>query len=75
MQSNRVKLIVVDDNKEFRDILCEFLHSQSDFEVIGVANNGIEAVMLITSSEPDIVILDIIMPLLDVVLYSSAIVG
>lgn len=63
MQPNRLKIIVADDNKDFRDILCEFL--QNDFDVVGVANNGVEAVSMITSKQPDLVILDIIMPLLD----------
>jgi len=60
-----IKIAVVDDNKEFCEILEEYLTKQEDFELIGKAYNGNEALILIKEKEPDIVILDIIMPHLD----------
>ena len=65
MYSGKTQVVIADDNKEFNDILCEYLNSQKDIEVVGAAINGVEAVDLIISKEPDIVILDIIMPELD----------
>jgi len=56
---------IADDNREFGDILCEYLNSQEDIEVVGIARDGLEAYELITSTKPDIAILDIIMPHLD----------
>ncbi|MDN5346925.1 MAG: two-component system, response regulator, stage 0 sporulation protein [Clostridia bacterium] len=60
-----IKVLVADDNREFCDVLSEFLAEQNDFILSGKAHNGHEALKLIQEQEPDIVILDIIMPHLD----------
>lgn len=65
MQERKIQIVIADDNKEFGDILCEYLSSQSDIEVVGLARDGNEACDLITSKMPDIAIIDIIMPHLD----------
>ena len=65
MPDKKVQIVIADDNKEFGDILCEYLNNQNDIEVVGVARDGIEAYELITLKQPDIAILDIIMPHLD----------
>jgi two-component system response regulator (stage 0 sporulation protein A) len=61
----KIQIVIADDNKEFGDILCEYLNNQIDIEVVGVARDGNEACELITTKMPDIAILDIIMPHLD----------
>ena len=61
----KTKVVIADDNKEFGDILSEFLGNQEDFEVVGVGRDGNEAIDLIIENKPDMVILDIIMPHLD----------
>jgi two-component system, response regulator, stage 0 sporulation protein A len=61
----KIQIVIADDNKEFGDILCEYLNDQSDIEVIGIARDGNEACELIMTKMPDIAILDIIMPHLD----------
>jgi two-component system response regulator (stage 0 sporulation protein A) len=61
----KIQIVIADDNKEFSDILCEYLNSQGDIEVVGMAKDGNEACELITERVPDIAILDIIMPHLD----------
>ncbi len=60
-----MKILIADDNKDFSDILKEFINRQEDMEVISVASNGEEACTLIEQDKPDIVILDVIMPYLD----------
>lgn len=62
---NKFSVLIADDNKDFCDIICEFLSKQKDMEIVGVANDGIQAVDMITRLSPDVVILDIIMPHLD----------
>lgn len=63
--AKKIQVVIADDNREFGDILYEYLNSQSDIEVVGVARDGMEAYELITDKLPDIAILDIIMPHLD----------
>lgn len=65
MIDKKIQVIIADDNREFGDILCEYLNSQNDIEVTGVARDGLEAYDLIKEKMPDIAILDIIMPHLD----------
>lgn len=65
MLAKKIQVVIADDNREFGDILCEYLNNQNDIEVVGVARDGLEALELITTRSPDIAILDIIMPHLD----------
>ena len=60
-----MKILIADDNKDFSDILTEYISRQEDMEVVGVAPNGEVACELIQNTQPDIVILDVIMPYLD----------
>jgi two-component system response regulator (stage 0 sporulation protein A) len=61
----KMRVLIVDDNREFVALLREYLEKQDDIEVAGVAYNGVEALEAITVTEPDVVVLDIIMPYLD----------
>ncbi|HZJ56760.1 MAG TPA: sporulation transcription factor Spo0A [Clostridia bacterium] len=63
--AKKISVLIADDNKDFCEIIDEFLRKQDDIEVIGVANDGIEAVDKILKLKPDAVVLDIIMPHLD----------
>ena len=65
MGESKINVIIVDDNKEFSDILNDYLLTQVDIVVIGTAKDGIEALKLIQEKKPDLVVLDIIMPRLD----------
>ena len=60
-----MKVLVCDDNKNFAGIACKFLDSQKDMEVVDVALNGKEALDKIIKCQPDVVLLDLIMPELD----------
>jgi two-component system response regulator (stage 0 sporulation protein A) len=61
----RIKVAFADDNKEFSEIMNEYLSQQPDIEVVGVAYNGEQIISIIDEKKPDVVILDIIMPHLD----------
>jgi len=65
MKESKINVIIADDNKEFCNILNDYLSNQKDIVVTGIANNGIEALKLIEEKKPGLVILDIIMPILD----------
>ncbi|MBZ4645806.1 MAG: two-component system, response regulator, stage 0 sporulation protein [Petroclostridium sp.] len=65
MIDNKIRIVIADDNRDFCEILCEYLNSQEDIEVIGIAKDGAEAYELITTLLPDVAIIDVIMPHLD----------
>lgn len=60
-----LKVLVADDNREFNGLLTSYLEMEPDFEIIGSAYNGKEALELIKEKVPDVLLLDIIMPHLD----------
>lgn len=62
---SQLKVLLADDNYEFADILADFISSQKDMEVCGVAHNGNEVLDLVRDKKPDVLVLDIIMPVLD----------
>jgi two-component system response regulator (stage 0 sporulation protein A) len=64
MQRN-IRVLLADDNREFVEVLKEYIQSQVDMEIVGVAYHGNEALEMIFRETPDIVVLDIIMPHLD----------
>lgn len=59
MLKNRI--LIVDDSQQIRKSLREILE-KNDFNVVGEAANGTEAIKLFSSLSPDLVMLDIIMP-------------
>lgn len=63
--NNNIRVIIADDNEGFAYILKDYLDEQDGISVVAIAHNGIQAVNLIEQNESDIVILDLIMPLLD----------
>lgn len=60
-----MRVLICDDNVSFANVVREFMLSQSDFEEVECAYNGKESVDKILSWNPDVVLLDLIMPELD----------
>ncbi len=60
-----IRVLLADDNRDFVEILREYINSQEDMVLCGVAYNGNDALEMIKKEEPDVVVLDIIMPHLD----------
>ena len=60
-----IRLLIVDDNPELCDILENYFNLTSEITVCGVARDGEEALFRIAQSQPDVVLLDLIMPKLD----------
>ncbi|PGZ94206.1 response regulator transcription factor [Bacillus sp. AFS029533] len=60
-----IKILIADDHHVVRRGLIFFLNTQDDIEVIGDASNGEEALSLVKELRPDIVIMDLSMPVLD----------
>ena len=62
---SKITILLADDNSDFTNALTSHLDSQDDMEVIGMAKDGIEAYETILKKNPDVVLLDVIMPHLD----------
>ena len=60
-----ISVLIADDNKDFCDILSEYLGKQDDLDIVGIAKDGLEAIELVSKILPDVLVLDIIMPHLD----------
>jgi DNA-binding NarL/FixJ family response regulator len=61
----RLRLLVVDDHPVVRNGLAGMLASQADFEVVGEAADGAEAVAAVAGLLPDVVLMDLRMPVMD----------
>ncbi len=62
---SRIRVLVVDDSAFMRKVISDTLTSNPDIEVIGRAKNGQEAIEKVTRLKPDVVTMDIEMPVLD----------
>lgn len=60
---NRVKLILADDHQLFREGLKRIINMEDDMEVVGECGDGIQVIELCNEIQPDVVLMDINMPL------------
>jgi len=61
----QIKILVVDDSRFFRNRLCDVFAAEPDFQVVSTAENGTEAVEKVTALKPDVITMDIEMPIMD----------
>ena len=57
-----VRVLVVDDFQQWRQFVCATLQELADFEVVGIASDGPEAIDKAAVLRPDLVVLDIALP-------------
>ncbi|WP_416151777.1 sporulation transcription factor Spo0A [Salipaludibacillus sp. HK11] len=61
----KLRVCIADDNRELVDLVGDIIETQVDMDVVGKAFNGQECLQLVEDVQPDVLILDIIMPRLD----------
>lgn len=60
-----IRLVVADDQELVRDGFCSILAREPDLEVAGQAGDGVDAIAVTARTRPDVVLLDIRMPVMD----------
>ena len=64
-QENRIRVLIVDDHDMLREGLHAFLKAFPDLQLVGEAASGVEAVRLCRELNPDVVLMDLVMPEMD----------
>lgn len=59
------RILIVDDNGFFRRMLCERFEREKEFQICGEAENGKEAVEKAIKLNPDLIVLDLVMPVMN----------
>ena len=60
--NEKIRIAIADDHAVLRESLSALLASHRDFEVVGTASNGSEALELVDQQHPDVLVLDLFMP-------------
>ena len=60
-----IRIVIVDDHQIFIDGVKELMNSIDEIEVVGIANNGIDLIDLLTKQEADVILMDVNMPKMD----------
>ena len=61
----KIRVLLVDDHQLFREGLANILKTQPDFEVVGEASDGLEATIKANQLSPDLILMDVTMPVCD----------
>jgi NarL family two-component system response regulator LiaR len=65
MADDNIRILIADDHEIVREGLRSFLKSQPGFVIVGEAEDGAEAVRLCKSLIPDVILMDVVMPVMD----------
>jgi len=61
----KTRVLIVDDHRAFRDVLITTINRQTDMEVVGDAADGEKAIALTRELLPDVILMDVKMPIMD----------
>ena len=61
----KIRCVVVDDNNDVREDIAKVFENCDKVEIVDFAKDGVEAITKIQDKHPDVVILDLVMPVLD----------
>ena len=68
-----IRIVIVEGQEAYRNYLCEYLSKEKDFEVVGSGSDNYEAVLLVDKHKPDVVLMDMNLPLGDGIKTASLI--
>lgn len=68
-ESKKIKVLIIDDSKPIRLILRKIIERDPEFEIVGDAEDPVSALKIIDSTKPDVLTLDLKMPIMDGVTY------
>ncbi len=71
--TNLIRVLIVDDNDATRSGLAVFLEAFDDLKLVGQATNGLTALQLCEQVQPDVVLMDLVMPEMDGIAATRAI--
>jgi len=71
--SQAIRVMLVDDHNVVRSGLATFLRAYEDLELVGEAKNGLEAIQLCHRNKPDVILMDLMMPEMDGIAATHAI--
>jgi NarL family two-component system response regulator LiaR len=72
-RQTRTRVMIVDDHAMVRSGLSAFLSAADDFELVGEAENGTQALRMCADVQPDVILMDLVMPGMDGVATTRAI--
>ena len=59
--SDKIKILIADDHELMREGLISILRNQPDFEIVGMAESGEQAINMANAKKPDVILMDIVM--------------
>jgi len=62
---NKIKVLVVEDQAVVREGVVAILSFSPDIDVVGQAENGVQALTMVKAKKPDVILLDLVMPQMD----------
>jgi NarL family two-component system response regulator LiaR len=65
MSNKVIQIMIVDDHRSVHQALADMISFVDDFELVAQGSNGQEAVMLCEEFQPDIILMDVVMPIMD----------
>jgi two-component system chemotaxis response regulator CheB len=60
-----IRVLIADDSAFMRKVLSDLFHKQPDFDVVGTAMNGKDAISKVKQLKPDLLTMDVNMPVMD----------
>lgn len=61
----QAKVLISDDSADYANLLSDFLSMNSDIQVVGIAKDGVQTIHMLNETNPDVLLLDLIMPNVD----------